>query len=1258
MYLDGEMVRSNITWWQLSDLHWPSAPEAERRQYVSLLLDHLRDVREAEGTPDFVIFTGDIAQSGKAEEYASASEVLFAPLRELVEEGTPLLFVPGNHDMDREEAGIKAAHLVTELSDPNAVDTFLDRKRHRENFGDPFQNYQAFARQWGPEGTDDVYHWTHDIVVAGRRCRILGINSAWSGYYHAAESGTDDDRGRLLLSIAQVPRLGEEVDFALFAQHHPLDWLDQQISVPAMQRLRQEYQAGLFGHLHDPRELGRLLTSHSQLLRVPSMLLFGRPHGDDSAQFVRGYARGELMPEQNSCRIRYFKYDHVHSGRFREFTDVYPVGKDAPLESLQPLRHRSTAPAAPRPSGTPLASLLPVIRHLESLVPDLHRQGRDTTHTLEVFRRLVELIDSQSPLTDYGDSGHVALAYVMAELTISHGRAGTTLPGEEAESRMRVTRELGAMAGAAHGITEEDVAELSGLLEHLSLYDPGKIRGAGDLRRCPAADCFAFLWGVARLAQLLDNPGLLDADTMQSGRYCRNVLDVHERQPSDGTLVFDLATTDRLAFRLTAEAQHTVHLYFMELENVRRSWQVVRPPVRFELNTPHWRDRSLQSHELRVDPRPITRLLMGSALYGDRPHVWLRELIQNAVDATEMRAATHPDGYVPRIDVDLEDTHHLVIRDNGVGMTYQQVVSQLSVLGRSGWRDTVDESAETTADEPSLFGRFGIGFASVFSVASAVEVRTRTADSRPVDSIFVQFSTPDRPFYTDHTTCAPGTEIRITLSDSLTHTAFRDAMTDLFAYLPAQVHVSPDLQLPTSLAEFSPLDRKHKELNGWEVLRRTGTTHLGPYQAHFQLEVIHDPRAHQRDWNHLSDYHRGSDRRDKRPNHSELGQTSVTFCVDGIRITEHAGLHPSDGHQKYQPGKSGEHGHLTGCHLTVDFGRDNAPVTASRNALDGAEELYKEVVSLAQTTVADMLAELVRAAQTNCINPAAKRRAAYRALCDTLIGSDPYRVASYSRWSGFHSSQELSRAAAEVYLKHSPAMVQSVGGRSVYVPLTDLNPVKCSVATTAKLAQHTVFPAFARANKVTEWIVALDGRELNLIREAWPHDTPLRVVDAPAQLMEDFQQILPEVREGHAWQLLRSDYALSEGQVFGDALVIPLPNRGGTVKRAEGVARRRAGAAPGERPRKMLNKQHPVMEAVERHLSLATPAGTGEATTVAAEVTDWLDRLCDQVLDEDRITVRRERWKQLRTKLQQMTGEDFSQMSCDALHLSWPDSDS
>ncbi|MFE4606916.1 metallophosphoesterase family protein [Streptomyces niveus] len=355
------MVQGQLTWWQLSDLHWPAHPSTELKRYIDNLLQHLRKSMAVSGRPNFTVFTGDIAFSGQSKEYDSVGEHLIAPLRELLGNDVPLLFVPGNHDMDRAEALIKQSRLVTDLTDPAAVDAFVGNPRNRANFADPFRSYSDFVAQWGPTGTDDAYRWTHTITAAGHKVTVLGLNSAWAGFYHTTDAPTESDRGRLLLSIDQTPKPGEDADFTLFAQHHPFEWLNEDICDPAVQSLRRNYQVGLFGHVHSPRELGQLSSPHSTVLRIPSMLLFGRPHGDDSARYPRGYSVGAIDVTTSECRVRYFKYDSVYSDSFKEFTDVYSDDGKSPTAVLKPRRHGGGDCALDR-DGTALS----VRRHVAS----------------------------------------------------------------------------------------------------------------------------------------------------------------------------------------------------------------------------------------------------------------------------------------------------------------------------------------------------------------------------------------------------------------------------------------------------------------------------------------------------------------------------------------------------------------------------------------------------------------------------------------------------------------------------------------------------------------------------------------------------------------------------------------------------------------------------------------------------------------------------------------------------------------------------
>ncbi|WP_316529635.1 metallophosphoesterase [Kitasatospora brasiliensis] len=1216
----------------MSDLHWSADPSTELKRYIDNLLRHLRESVTASGCPDFVVFTGDIAYSGQSKEYDSVGEHLIAPLRELLGDDIPLLFVPGNHDMDRDEALIKQSRLITDLADPAAVDAFLGNPRNRANFADPFRSYSEFVAQWGPAGTDDAYRWTHTIDAAGHKLTVLGLNSAWAGFYHTANAPSESDRSRLLLSIDQTPEPAEDADFTLFAQHHPFEWLNEDICDPAVQSLRRNYQIGLFGHVHSPRELGQVSSPHSTLLRIPSMLLFGRPHGDDSTRYARGYSVGSIDFATSECQVRYFRYDGFYSQSFVEFTDVYAEGRRPPTAILKPRRLGNDSVARPgTATQSRFGNALSEIVRLREQFPELTNCDREVQHSLDSLQASVELVDRYGGLAPYLlDDSAFAFAYVLAELSVVRAWA---VGGVQAQADFGVASRLkedAARLAAAAPAAAADLTDLFRVVDHVSVAEPSRIRTVGDLRRAPAAKAFAYLWGLARLAQLLDSPGLIDGVGTADQRG-RNVLSVHEAPNGGDIVVFDLATTERRTFHLASEALHSVRRYFTELDDLWRKWQLIHPLLRFELNTPNWVDRSVNHHEIRVDPRPVTEILMGKALYGDRPHVWLRELIQNAVDATAMRAKSGEAGYTPAVHVERRSEHVVVIRDNGIGMTYQQVVNQLSVLGRSGWRSSAE--AQQPADMPAFFGRFGIGFASVFSAATAVDVRTRTSGSRPVDGVLVQFTAPDRPFYTDFTTCDVGTEITVTLTEPLKASPFKSALQELFAYLPDFLHVSPSPGIASSLASFSAVRRHGNALAGWTVLAREGRAQLGTHEVGFKVELLHDPQPHRRK----------SDRYTKKPEFSAIGATSLTFAADGVRISERKGLRPpEDGDStRYHSDKLDLY--LRGVYVTIDFARDHAPVLASRNGLTATDGLQEEIEQLLVKEVARLVPDLVDAVATRARTPEGRRRAIVHALADNFRSDFFYGRRAYS--GPFHSIPELDKACTDEYLASCPVLVQSADHTVRHMPLSEVDPQVCSLAVSEYLADTPIFHAFVRAQRIEQWLVAMND-ELALLTQAWPHDTALTPIRTTSQLTEDFQLVLPELRVGNVWQLLRSDYALSESIAFGPSLCVALPRQRGarSVSRAQGAERRRAETSQTERPRVFLNSAHPVIKSLEEYLGRSEPGPSAKR-----DVTAVLDRICEQVIDETRITVKRSRWRMIQEELTRLTAGDFTHLAVEDL---------
>lgn len=124
------------------------------------------------------------------------------------------------------------------------------------------------------------------------------------------------------------------------------------------------------------------------------------------------------------------------------------------------------------------------------------------------------------------------------------------------------------------------------------------------------------------------------------------------------------------------------------------------------------------SHSFQVDLRGVVDLL-SHHLYAS-PRVYVRELLQNAVDAITARGGT--DGHV-RIECDGE---RLTIHDNGIGLTEAQVHELLATIGRSGKRDELGFSRH------EFLGQFGIGLLSCFLVADEIRVVTRNGDEPTV----------------------------------------------------------------------------------------------------------------------------------------------------------------------------------------------------------------------------------------------------------------------------------------------------------------------------------------------------------------------------------------------------------------------------------------------------------------------------------------------------------------------------------------------
>lgn len=170
----------------------------------------------------------------------------------------------------------------------------------------------------------------------------------------------------------------------------------------------------------------------------------------------------------------------------------------------------------------------------------------------------------------------------------------------------------------------------------------------------------------------------------------------------------------------------------------------------------------------------ISRLLhlLSESLYQNR-EITIRELVSNASDALDkLRHAALTDSAIDASDLRItlepnKEDNLLIIRDNGVGMTRDELVRNLGTIAHSGSLEFIKnlQKAENK-DDVSLIGQFGVGFYSSFMLSTNVEVRTRSFTE---DTGWIWESTGDGSFTISEPE-APlerGTEIRLHLKKDL-----------------------------------------------------------------------------------------------------------------------------------------------------------------------------------------------------------------------------------------------------------------------------------------------------------------------------------------------------------------------------------------------------------------------------------------------------------------------------------------------------------
>jgi molecular chaperone HtpG len=139
-----------------------------------------------------------------------------------------------------------------------------------------------------------------------------------------------------------------------------------------------------------------------------------------------------------------------------------------------------------------------------------------------------------------------------------------------------------------------------------------------------------------------------------------------------------------------------------------------------------------QTLTFQAEVKQLLKLMIHS-LYSNK-EIFIRELISNASDAIDklkfmqLNDTNLASAEELAIEINFDkDKKIITITDNGVGMTYDEVIDNIGTIAKSGTKSFLEQLSGDKKKDSTLIGQFGVGFYSAFIVADKVEIETLKA---------------------------------------------------------------------------------------------------------------------------------------------------------------------------------------------------------------------------------------------------------------------------------------------------------------------------------------------------------------------------------------------------------------------------------------------------------------------------------------------------------------------------------------------------
>ena len=141
---------------------------------------------------------------------------------------------------------------------------------------------------------------------------------------------------------------------------------------------------------------------------------------------------------------------------------------------------------------------------------------------------------------------------------------------------------------------------------------------------------------------------------------------------------------------------------------------------------------AVETNKFQAESKELLNLMINS-IYSNK-EIFLRELISNASDAIDKRRfeSLNSNGKIPLIEnpeieiIPNKTEHTLTIKDDGIGMSHDELISNIGTIAKSGSKEFIAKLKEAENNKDlDIIGQFGVGFYSAFMVAKKIVIETK-----------------------------------------------------------------------------------------------------------------------------------------------------------------------------------------------------------------------------------------------------------------------------------------------------------------------------------------------------------------------------------------------------------------------------------------------------------------------------------------------------------------------------------------------------